>query len=261
MPKFAANLSLMFNEVPFPERFARAAKAGFRAVEFQFPYEHKASDIATWLGQNKLECVLFNMPPGDFAAGDRGFACVPGRQDEFRDSVGKALEYARVLNVPRLHVMAGKIPAGGSAQECRALYVENLRHAAQQLQLHNRTLIIEPINTRDIPGYFLNRQDQAHTIREEVGAANLKVMMDFYHAQIVEGDLSVTFKKYVPHVGHIQIASVPERQEPDQGEINYPHLFKLIDASGYDGWIGCEYRPRGVTEDGLKWLREFIPST
>ena len=260
MPKFAANLTLMFNEVSFSERFARAAKAGFRAVEFQFPYEHAASDVAAWLRESKLECVLFNMPPGDWAAGDRGLACIPGRQSEFRAGVAKALEYAQLLKTPRLHVLAGKIPEGANVDECRKVYVENLRCAAQQLQQHNRTLIIEPINTRDIPGYFLNRQDHAHVIREEVGAANLKVMMDFYHAQIVEGDLSMTFKKYLQHIGHIQIASVPERQEPDLGEVNYPNLFKLIDASGYDGWIGCEYRPRGVTEDGLKWLKALTPS-
>ncbi len=255
MPKFAANLTLMFNEVPFPERFTRAAKAGFRAVEFQFPYEHQATDVAAWLNDNQLECVLFNLPPGDWAAGDRGLACVPGRQKEFRDSVAVALEYAQLLKAPRLHAMAGKIPAGMSAHECHAVYVENLRYAARELQRHSRTLLIEPINPRDFPGYFLNRQDQAHEIREEVGEANLKIMMDFYHAQIVEGDLSVTFKKYAPHVGHIQIASVPERNEPDLGEVNYANLFRLIDAAGYDGWIGCEYRPRGVTEDGLNWLK------
>lgn len=260
MPKFAANLTLMFNEVPFPERFARAAKAGFRAVEFQFPYEFKASDIAVWLSENKLECVLFNMPPGNWAGGDRGMACIPGRQNEFRDSVTKALEYAHLLKAPRLHALAGIPPTGANTQECQRLYVENMRYAARELQKQNRTLIIEPINTRDIPGYFLSRQDQAHALREEVGEANLKVMMDFYHAQIVEGDLSVKFKKYLAHIGHIQIASVPDRQEPDLGEVNYPNLFKLIDASGYDGWIGCEYRPRGVTEDGLKWLRELTPS-
>ncbi len=261
MPNFAANLTLMFNETPFRERFARAAKAGFRAVEFQFPYEHKPADVAAWLTQSGLQCVLFNMPPGDWAAGDRGLACIPGREKEFRDSVDVALDYARALKAPRLHALAGKPPAGVSAQDCRAVYVENLRYAARQLHEQGITLVIEPINTRDIPGFFLNRQDQAHAIREEVGAPNLKILMDFYHAQIGEGDLSITFKKYLAHIGHIQVAGVPERGEPDAGEVNYPNLFKLVDASGYDGWIGCEYRPRGKTEDGLKWLKDVAATS
>lgn len=255
MPKFAANLTMMFNEAPFPERFARAAKAGFRAVEFLFPYDHSPAEVAGWLKDSKLENVLFNMPPGNWAAGERGLACLPGRQQEFRDGVAKALEYALALGTPRIHAMAGLRPTGANAQEYHDIYVENLRYAARELQKHSRLLVIEPINTRDIPGFFLNRQDQAHAIREQVGQPNLKVQMDFYHAQIVEGDLSVKFKKYAPHVGHIQIASVPERHEPDEGEVNYATLFKLIDACGYDGWIGCEYRPRGVTEDGLGWLK------
>jgi hydroxypyruvate isomerase len=258
MPKFAANLTLMFTEVPFPERFARAANAGFRAVEFQFPYEHKATDIATWLNDNELECVLFNMPPGDWAAGDRGLACLPDRQKEFRDGVSVAMEYAAILKVPRLHALAGCPPKDVSPERARAVYVENLRYAAQRLKERELTLLIEPINPRDIPGYFLNRQDVAHDIREDVGASNLKVMMDFYHAQIVEGDLSMTYTKFAAHVGHIQIAGVPGRHEPDIGEINYAHLFTLLDDTGYGGWIGCEYRPRAATEDGLGWARDFL---
>ena len=255
MPKFAANLTMMFNEVPFPERFARAAKAGFRAVEFLFPYDHRPADVAGWLKDNKLENALFNMPPGNWAAAERGLASLPGRQDEFRAGVAKALEYAQAMGTPCIHAMAGLLPAGADTAQHRAVYVENLRYAARELQKHSRLLVIEPINTRDIPGFFLNRQDQAHAVREEVGAPNLKIQMDLYHAQIVEGDVTVKFKKYAPHVGHIQIASVPDRHEPDEGELNYAHLFKVIDDAGYDGWIGCEYRPRGVTEDGLGWMK------
>jgi hydroxypyruvate isomerase len=253
MPKFAANLTMMFTEVSFPERFARAAAAGFRGVEFLFPYDHKPAEVARWLKNNGLENALFNMPPGDWAAGERGIASLPGRQQEFRDGVAKALEYALALGTPKIHAMAGIPPTGYNPLEYNDIYIDNLRYAARELEKHSRLLVIEPINTRDIPGYFLNRQDQAHSVCAVVGAANLKVQMDFYHAQIVEGDLSATFKKYAPHVGHIQIASVPARHEPDEGEVNYRHLFALIDELGYDGWVGCEYRPRGVTEDGLKW--------
>ncbi len=258
MPKFAANLTLMFTEVPFPERFARARKAGFRAVEFQFPYDHDPNDVARWQDESGLETVLFNMPPGDWKAGERGIASIPGREAEFRESVDHAIVYALALKAPRIHTLAGCPPAAADKQKCRDVYVANLRYAARKLQDHNRTLMIEPVNTRDIPGFFLNRQDDAHDIREEVGEPNLKVQMDFYHAQIVEGDLSMTFKKYLPHIGHIQIASVPERQEPDLGEVNYAHIFDLIDASGYDGWIGCEYRPKAGTENGLGWFKKFL---
>ncbi len=258
MPKFAANLTMMFNEVPFPERFARAARAGFRGVEFLFPYGHTPAEVAGWLKANALENVLFNMPPGNWATGERGVASLPGREEEFRAGVAKALEYALAMGTPCIHAMAGLLPAGADAKRHRAVYVENLRYAARELQKHSRLLVIEPINTRDIPGFFLNRQDQAHEVREDVGEPNLKVQMDLYHAQIVEGDVTVKFKKYAPHVGHIQIASVPERHEPDEGELNYAHLFKVIDAAGYEGWIGCEYRPRSVTEDGLNWMKTLV---
>jgi hydroxypyruvate isomerase len=255
MPRFAANLSMMFNEVPFPERFAAAAKAGFKAVEFLFPYEHSPQEVATWLKDNGLENVLFNLPPGDWAAGERGMAAIPGREEEFRASVARALEYAQALDTPRLHVMAGLAPAGADRNRCRETYIENLRYAAHEAGKLGRTLLIEPINTRDIPGYFLNTQADGHAICEAVGAPNLKVQMDFYHAQIVEGDLAMKFKKYFSGVGHIQIAGVPSRNEPDDGEVNYGYLFKLLDEMGYEGWVGCEYRPRGRTEDGLGWLK------
>ena len=254
MPKFAANLSMMFNEVPFPERFAAAAKAGFKGVEFLFPYDYTPAEVAGWLKENKLENALFNLPPGDFAGGERGIASLPGREQEFRDGVAKAIDYALALGTPKVHCMAGLFPAGADRAKHRAVYVENVRYAAQEMAKHGRMLVIEPINPRDIPGYFINTQAEGHAICKEIGLPNLKVQMDFYHCQIVEGDLTMTFKNNFAGIGHVQIASVPTRNEPDQGEINYRHIFKLLDEMGYDGWVGCEYRPRGRTEDGLGWL-------
>lgn len=256
MPKFAANLTMMFNEVPFPQRFAAAAKAGFAAVEFLFPYDYPPAEVARWLQEAGLKNALFNMPPGDWAAGERGVASLPGREEEFRAGVARAIEYARALGTPSIHAMAGLLPSGADRKRHREVFVANLRHAAKALAGEGLTLLIEPINSRDIPGYFLNTQAEAHAIREEVDQPNLKVQMDFYHAQIVEGDLSVTLRKHIAHVGHVQIASVPDRHEPDEGEIDYRHIFRLLDELGYPGWVGCEYRPRGRTEDGLGWLKE-----
>lgn len=260
MPKFAANLSLLFNEVPFPERFAAAARAGFAGVEFLFPYEYPVADIARWLKENKIKNALFNMPPGDFDAGDRGMASIPGREEEFREGVAKSIEYALALGTPTIHAMAGVFPEGGDRARHRAVYVDNLRHAARELAKHGRTLVIEPLNPRDTPGYLLRTQADAHAIRKEVGEQNLKVQMDFYHCQIVEGDLTMTFRNNFEGIGHVQIASVPTRNEPDQGEVNYHHVFRLLDEMGYDGWVGCEYRPRGRTEDGLGWLADWRES-
>jgi len=257
MPKFAANLTMMFNEVPFPQRFAAAAKAGFAAVEFLFPYDYPPAEVARWLQEAGLKNALFNMPPGDWAAGERGVASLPGREEEFRAGVARAIEYARALGTPSIHAMAGLLPSGADRKRHREVFVANLRHAAKALAGEGRTLLIEPINSRDIPGYFLNTQAEAHAIREEVDQSNLMVQMDFYHAQIVEGDLSVTLRKHISHVGHVQIASVPDRHEPDEGEIDYRHIFRLLDEQGYPGWVGCEYRPRGRTEDGLGWLKEL----
>ena len=256
MPKFAANLTMMFNEVPFPERFAAAAKAGFKAVEFLFPYDYTPAEVAGWLKENDLKNALFNMPPGNWAAGDRGMASIPGREQEFCDGVAKAIEYALALGTPTIHAMAGMFPAGVDREAHRVTYVDNIWYAARELAKHNLTLVIEPINTRDMPGYFLNYQAEAHAIRKEIGEPNLKVQMDFYHVQIMEGDLTMTFKNNFEGIGHIQIASVPTRNEPDEGEINYRHIFKLLDDAGYDGYVGCEYRPRGRTEEGLGWFKE-----
>ncbi len=257
MPKFAANLTTMFNEVPFIERFEAAAQAGFRAVEFLFPYEHAPEEIARKLKASGLQNVLFNMPPGNRLAGERGLAALPGRETEFRDGVAKAIAYAKVLGTPRLHAMAGLLPDGGDRDKHHAVYIGNLKYAAAETAKHGITLLIEPINTRDIPGYFLNTQAEAHALREEVGAPNLKVQMDFYHVQVAEGDIATKVRRYLPHIGHIQIAGVPERHEPDSGEINYPYLFRLLDDLGYDGWVGCEYRPANGTVQGLDWMKHF----
>ena len=255
MPKFAANLTMMFNEVPFPQRFDAAAGAGFKAVEFLFPYAHSADEIARQLARNGLENVLFNMPPGDWDGGERGIACLPGREAEFRDGVATAIGYAKTLGTARLHMMAGLVPADGDRAQHRATYLANLRYACAQAAAHGIEVMIEPINTRDMPGYFLTTQAEAHAIREEAGAANLKVQMDFYHAQIMEGDIAMKVRRYLPHIGHIQIAGVPGRHEPDTGELNYPYLFRLLDELGYAGWIGCEYRPANGTVEGLGWMR------
>ncbi len=258
MPNFAANLTMQFNEVPFIERFAAAAQAGYRAVEFLFPYEHPADVLARALQDAGLQNVLFNMPPGDWAGGERGLAALPGREADFRSSVVAALAYAKALGTPNLHAMAGIVTADADPAACRAAYIANLRYACAACLPHGITVLIEPINTRDMPGYFLNTQSQAHAIREAVGASNLKVQMDLYHAQIMEGDLAIKIQSYLPHVGHVQIAGVPSRNEPDVGEVNYPYLFRLLDESGYTGWIGCEYRPAAGTVEGLGWMRKAL---
>lgn len=256
MPKFAANLTMMFNEHDFPSRFAAAAKAGFEAVEFLFPYDYSPADVGKWVRENNLINVLFNLPPGDWAAGERGIAALPGREAEFRAGVTKAIEYALELGTPQLHMMAGLIPPNSNLALHHKTYLKNMKYAAQALAQHNLNLLLEPINTRDMPGYFLSTQAQAHELRLESGEPNVKVQMDFYHAQIMEGDLVETFKKYFEGIGHTQIASVPKRNEPDDGEVNYPYLYQLLDEMGYTGWVGCEYRPRGKTEAGLAWFKK-----
>ena len=258
MPQFAANLSMMFNEAPFPERFAAAAKAGFKAVEFLFPYDYPAADVAKWLKDNDLKNALFNMPPGNWAAGERGIASLPGREAEFAAGVDKAIDYAQALGTPTIHMMAGIFPQGGDRAKHHATYVANIKLAGEKLARHGLTLVLEPINHRDMPGYFLNTQAEAHAVCAEVGLPNVKVQMDFYHCQITEGDLSVKFKKYFDGIGHVQIAAVPSRNEPDEGEVDYRYIFRLLDEMGYAGYVGCEYRPRGKTEDGLKWLKEMV---
>lgn len=258
MPRFAANFSMMFTEVPFLERFDAAARAGFKAVEFLFPYQHPIETIAAVRADAGVEVALFNMPPGDWDAGERGLACLPGREVEFRDGVAMALAYAKALECPRLHVMAGLAPEGSDQARLEAVYTDNLSHAAEALATADRTALIEPINTRDIPGFFLNYQADARRFQDRVGASNLKIQMDLYHVQIMEGDLAMAIRGQIGRVGHIQIAGVPERHEPDVGEINYPYLFALLDELGYAGWLGCEYRPKGRTEDGLNWVTPYL---
>jgi hydroxypyruvate isomerase len=266
MPRFAANLSMLYPEHEFLNRFAAAAADGFEAVEYLFPYAHDASLLASRLREHGLQQVLFNGPPGDWDRGERGMAALPGREDEFRRSIDQALRYAETLACPRVHAMAGLAPAGSERGRLLATYQANLAWAANQAASAGVTVLIEPINTRDIPGFVLNRQDEAHRIVQEVGAPNLKVQMDLYHCQIVEGDVAMKIRQYLPsgRVGHFQIAGVPERHEPDIGEVNYPYLFNVIDevsaSCGWDGWVGCEYRPRrgaqrGGTSAGLDWLR------
>ncbi|TMH08645.1 MAG: hydroxypyruvate isomerase family protein [Betaproteobacteria bacterium] len=257
MPRFAANLSMMYTEHPFLERFAAAAADGFKAVEFLFPYEHTPAELARRLRDHSLTQVLFNLPPGDSAGGERGIAALPGREAEFAASVEQALAYALATGCTRMHAMAGLVPASADRAVMRSTYVSNLRRAAAMLAPHHITLLIEPINTRDMPGYFLNHQQAAHDVVTEVGASNLKVQMDLYHCQIMEGDLSMRLRRHLPNVGHMQIAGVPQRHEPDSGEINHRHLFKLIDELGYEGYVGCEYRPRGRTSDGLAWFQAY----
>jgi len=255
MPRFAANLSMMFNEVPFLERFAAAAAAGFSGVEYLFPYDFPGEVVAEHTRKNKLETALFNLPPGNWAAGERGTTCLPGREEEFRAGVAKAIEYARHLHAVRVHAMAGIVPQGADPAAVRATYVANLKYAAAELAKHDITLLIEAINTRDMPGFFLNTQAQSYIFVEEVGAPNLKMQMDLYHMQIMEGDLEMKLRRYAAHCGHVQIAGVPKRNEPDTGEVAYSHLYDVLDEIGYRGWVGCEYRPAGVTVDGLGWLR------
>jgi hydroxypyruvate isomerase len=257
MPRFSANLSFLFNEVPFLDRFGEAAKSGFGAVVFAFGYEYPMPEIAARLADHGLRQVLINAPPGNWAAGERGLASLPGREHEFTASTVTALRYAEALSCPRVHVMAGVLPTGADAAtraQHRATFVRNLRLAAKDAAEQGVTLTIEPINTRDVPGYFLNLQAEAHALREDIGAANVLVQMDFYHVQIMEGDIAMKFRQWQPHIGHVQIAGVPDRHEPDTGEVNYYYLFDLLDELGYDGWVGCEYRPADSTRAGLSWL-------
>ena len=257
MPKLAANLSMMFQEVPFLDRFAAAASCGFTGIEYLFPYEFPAPEIAARLEQHGLTQALFNLPPGDWTKGERGLAVLPGREGELMDGLERALDYARATKCQRLHVMAGLWPAGRDRREGRAVYVANLRRAADRAAAHDVTLLIEPINTRDIPGYFLNTSGEAMAVIEEVGRDNLKLQLDLYHCQIMEGDLAMHIRRLAGRYAHVQIAGVPERHEPDRGEVSYGYLLELLDELGYGGWVGCEYRPAGKTRGGLGWARRW----
>jgi hydroxypyruvate isomerase len=255
MPKFAANLSMLFTEIDFLDRFAAAAKAGFKGVEYLFPYAYPEETLVQRLKDNGLVQVLHNLPAGNWEAGERGIACHPDRVEEFKQGVAQAIDYATALGCPQVNCLAGKVPEGVDLAAARKTFVDNLRYAAAELKKAGIRLVIEPINTFDIPGFFLSRTDQALAIIEEVGSDNLRVQYDIYHAQRMEGELANTIRTHLDAIGHIQLADNPGRNEPGTGEINYPWLFRHIDKAGYEGWIGCEYKPAGRTEDGLGWIQ------
>lgn len=257
MPRFAANLSMMFTEVPFLDRFARARAAGFEAVEFLFPYEFPAAELAARLRDNGLQQVLFNAPPGDWAAGERGFAALPGRGAAFREAIRQALEYCAALDCPRLHVMAGLTPPGVPRDTLLATYAANLAWAAEECAKAGVKPIIEPINHRDIPGFFLNTTDEAAAVIQAIGPERLGMQFDLYHCQVTEGDVVKRVEKHLPLIAHMQVADTPGRHEPGTGEVNWPFVFDRIDALGFRGWIGCEYRPKGATEEGLGWFAPY----
>jgi hydroxypyruvate isomerase len=257
MPKFSAHLTQLFTEAPFAQRFGAASRAGFRGCEFRFPFDYRAAEVAGWLSDAGLKNVLFNARAGDWAAGERGIAAAPGREAEFRESVHEALDYARALSTPAIHVMAGNVPFDANRPRCRETFVESLKFAAREAARSNVAITIEPLNTQDLPNYFLTTQAQSASILQDVAEPNLRMQLDLYHAQINEGDLAAKIRRYLPHIGHIQVASVPGRHEPDDGEINYPYLFRLLDELGYDGWVGCEYVPRGDTALGLGWMKRY----
>ena len=253
MPRFAANLTMLFNEVPFLDRFEKAAANGFDAVEFLFPYPYTAQELKERLDRHNLNLVLHNLPAGDWDAGDRGVACDPNRVDEFRAGVAKAVGYATILGTPQINCLAGKAPAGASSEQLRETFVANLRFAAAELKQAGIKLLIEPINHFDIPGFYLNTTAQAISIMDQVGSDNLFLQYDIYHAQRMEGELATTMQKHLNRIAHIQLADNPGRNEPGTGEINYRFLFQHLDKLGYSGWIGCEYKPATTTEAGLGW--------
>lgn len=263
MPKFCANLSLLFADVPLAERFGRAAAAGFRAVEVQFPYELPAAQTAALLQAHQLELVLHNLPAGDWAAGDRGIAVQTARQAEFREGVARGIAYARAVGCRRLNCLAGIPAAGEERKRCFEILVGNLAFAAEALAGAGLSLLMEPVNTKDVPGFFLSSTLEALRVMEAVDHPNLQLQFDLYHMQRMEGDLIQTINALAapgegPRIGHMQIADNPGRHEPGTGEINFANVFSAIDATGYEGWIGCEYVPRGRTEDGLGWLQACL---
>jgi hydroxypyruvate isomerase len=253
MLKFAANLTMLFTELPFMQRFEAAARAGFEAVEYLFPYAFEKKELAAALRTHGLQQVLHNLPAGDWGKGERGIACHPGRSGEFAKGIGMAIDYATALGCPQVNCLLGKVPAGVSRELAHGTVVNNLRLAARALQAVGLRLLVEPVNSFDIPGFFLTRSDQALALIDEVGSPNLRLQYDIYHAQRMEGELGNTLTKHIARIGHIQLADNPGRGEPGTGEINYPWLFRHIDALGYEGWIGCEYKPRATTAEGLGW--------
>jgi hydroxypyruvate isomerase len=257
MPRFSANLSMLFTEQDFLDRFDAAARAGFKAVEYVGPYDHPPETVAARLKKNGLSQVLFNLPPGDWGKGERGIAVLPDRIEEFRKSVDTAITYAKALNCPQVNCLAGIAPEGVSAAALEDLFVENLAYAAKRLEEAGIRLLIEPINTLDIPGFFLNTSSHASRIIGRVGSKNLYLQYDIYHMQVMEGDLARTIEQNLDRIAHIQLADNPGRHEPGTGEINYPFLFEHLDRIGYEGWVGAEYKPMAGTEAGLGWFKQI----
>lgn len=257
MAKFAANLSMLFTEVDFMDRFEAAAEAGFQGVEYLFPYAFDADEIKEKLVANNLEQVLFNLPAGDWDAGDRGIAVDPARVEEFQAGVPKAIAYAKALGCTQVNCLAGIVPQGVTQQDAQSAFVINLHYAANALAAEGISLVIEAINTRDIPGFFLNTTEQAKAIIKEVGSDNLSIQYDIYHMQIMEGDLTPTMQQNIGQIAHVQLADNPGRHEPGTGEINYPFVLNYLDELGYQGWVGCEYKPKTTTTEGLGWLHQY----
>jgi hydroxypyruvate isomerase len=258
MPRFSANISMLFKELEFPERFEAAARAGFKAVEIQFPYAWDRNRLGQIARNTGVEVVLINIPAGDPEKGDRGIACLPSRVDEFRQGVARAVEYAGALGCRQMNCLAGVGPPGIDDAKLRETYVSNLRYAAGELGRRGMTLLVEPINTQTIPGFYLNKSAQALAIADEAGAANLKLQYDLFHMRIMGEDLAGTLSANLARIGHVQIADVPGRHEPGTGEIDFPLLFDLIDRLGYKGWVGAEYVPAAKTEDGLAWAKKYL---
>jgi len=254
MPNFAANLTMMFTEVPFLDRFQAAKDAGFEAVEFLFPYDHTVPEVSAAALDAGVTVALFNMPPGDWAAGERGIAALPDRKEEFQVGVTRAIEYARALDCKTLHLMSGLVPEGSDPETMLETYADSLRYAADAVQEIGATVVIEPLNSRDVPGYLISDVAAAQSLVDAVARPNVGIQFDMYHVQIMEGDLAKRFEAHLDDIRHVQIAGVPERHEPNIGEVNYPYLFQLMDRLGYQGYVGCEYNPRGITEDGLDWF-------
>jgi len=258
VPRFCANISMLLRELEFPERFEAAAQAGFKAVEIQFPYAWDKGRLAQIAQHAGVEVVLVNIPAGDSEKGDRGIACLPSRVAEFREGVAKAIEYSKALGCKQMNCLAGVTPPDAEGSKLRETYVSNLRYAAGELARHGMTLLIEPINTQTIPGFYLNKSAQALAIMNEVGAANLKLQYDLFHMQTMGDDLARTIEANLARIGHMQVADVPGRHEPGTGVIDFPPLFDLIDRLGYKGWIGAEYVPKGKTADSLAWVRKYL---
>ena len=261
MLKFSANLTMLYNEAGFLERFGLAAKAGFKGCEFKDPFAYGKADVVAALKDSRMEVALFNAPAGDWAGGERGIGCLPGREAELREGIATTIDYAIALNCKRINLLGGVPPKGTDLKLVRQTFVSNLKYAAAELKKHDIRLVIEPVNTYNSPGVFLTRTDQAADIIRDVGADNLGIEYDVYQAQLMEGDLTNTIRKYLPQIWHMQVADVPSRAEPGTGEINYDHVLGVIETAGYQGWIGCDYEPStATTNQSFGWMKKWDPS-